>query len=237
MPRLLIINPNTSEPVTRSIATLARDELGDAAEITAVTARFGGRYIASRATAAIAAHAVLDAAATALRNGAAPDAIILGCFGDPGLAALREATGLPVLGFATTGFTVAARLPGRFLVATGGTIWCEMLSELAITLGVAPRIAGYVSIDEAASDPDRARAALAEAAARTGAARVVVGGAGLIPVMPRLAEGLPVPFLDPHRATLREALRVAREDAAAPAPSATEGLSEALSALLRAGAE
>jgi Asp/Glu/hydantoin racemase len=234
-PRLLVINPNTSDRVTAVIGELAREEAGAEAEVTAVTARFGAAYIATRAAAAVAAHAVLDVAAEALAGPAPPDAIVIGCFGDPGLEALRELCGLPVVGFAGAGFAAAAQEPGRFLVATGGTAWCEMLTELALLLGFAPRLAGIISIDEAAQEPGRAAAAVSEAAARTGAARVVLGGAGLIPVFPRIAGGLALPVVDPHRAAIREALRLAREPAAGRRPSASmesRGLSPTLEALM-----
>lgn len=51
------------------------------------TARFGARYVASRASAAIAAHAVLEAVAEHFGQ---VDAVAIACFGDPGLEAVRE---------------------------------------------------------------------------------------------------------------------------------------------------
>ena len=52
-----------------------------------MTGAFGPRYIASRVGYAIAGHAAVDAFA----NDTGPkDAVVLACFGDPGLAALKE---------------------------------------------------------------------------------------------------------------------------------------------------
>ena len=61
--RILLINPNTTSDVTDIVAGHARRIAGDAVEFVPVTGRFGARYIASRAAAAIAGHAALDAMA------------------------------------------------------------------------------------------------------------------------------------------------------------------------------
>ena len=61
------------------------------------TARFGARCIGSKAAATIAGHAVLD---TFARDGTEADAVIIACFGDPGVFALREPAPLPVVGMA-----------------------------------------------------------------------------------------------------------------------------------------
>ncbi|MCA4909721.1 MAG: Asp/Glu racemase, partial [Methylobacterium sp.] len=82
MMRLLIINPNTTDAMTRKIEAIGRASLPSTTRITAVSGRFGPRYISSRATFAIAAHAALDAYA---EHGRDADGVLLACFGDPGL--------------------------------------------------------------------------------------------------------------------------------------------------------
>ncbi len=66
--------------MTRKVETLARAMLPHEWEITAVSGRFGPRYIASRATFAVAGHAALDAYAM---HGTGADGVLLACFGDP----------------------------------------------------------------------------------------------------------------------------------------------------------
>ncbi|TXN10683.1 Asp/Glu racemase, partial [Methylobacterium sp. WL122] len=94
--RILVINPNTTEAVTERVVEHVR-RIAPSATIVPATGRFGARYIASRASAAIAAHAALDAYAA---FGAECDAVYLACFGDPGLLALREIAPVPVVGMA-----------------------------------------------------------------------------------------------------------------------------------------
>ena len=80
--------------------------------------------------AAIAGHATLDAYA---EHGADADAVLLACFGDPGLWALREGSAAPVTGLAEASF-LQARRHGGFAVVTGGAKWKPMLQRLALGL-------------------------------------------------------------------------------------------------------
>ncbi|TYB83761.1 aspartate/glutamate racemase family protein [Oceaniovalibus sp. ACAM 378] len=210
MPHLLVINPNTTAQVSEHVDALVRDEAGSAIDVRTVTASFGFRYISSRAAVAIAAHAVLDTAAQAISEGEKPDAILIACFGDPGLAALKEMTGLPVVGFAEAGILAAASEEGSFLIATRGEVWCEMLIELVRRLDLTSRVSGVFSIGDPDGEPSVIAESLSEQARASGASRVVLGGAGLIPSLPRIIEACTVPILDPHRAAVRKAIGLAR---------------------------
>jgi allantoin racemase len=137
--RLLLINPNTTESVTERVAARAREVVGDGAEIRAVTARFGARYIASRAAYAVAGHAALEALS---EHSESCDAVLLACFGDPGLAALKELSPMPVVGMAEASCHLACLLGRRFSIVTGGTCWGPMLEEFVAALGLSGRLAG-----------------------------------------------------------------------------------------------
>lgn len=241
LPRLLVINPNTSADVSQVIDTLVREETAGAAKVQTVTAGFGFSYISTRVAVSIAAHAVLDAAARAMTEGAEPDAIVLACFGDPGREALAEMTGLPVIGFAEAGLLAAAALPGTSLVSTNGTVWCEMLGELVLKLGLGDKIAGIRSIETVADDTQAVASCVRKSATALGADRVVLGGAGLIPNLSAIVASSRVPILDPHRLAIGKALRLAATPQTAPPPgqndvTETLGLSPFLSHALNGGA-
>jgi len=236
-PHLLLINPNTSAEITETIRQLALAEVGDRADVTAVTAPFGARYIASRTAVTIAAHAVLDAYASATADGSEYDAVIVACFGDPGIDALKEITDTPVLGFADGGLIAAAAEPGSFAIATIGEAWRDMLAELALRRGLSDRVAGIILIDDDARAPDIAGPHITAAAKSLGVDRVIVGGTGLIPVLDALAEQIGVEVVDPHRVTLHDAMRVVADPAGAAhgnlaSASPFVGLSSALLDLL-----
>lgn len=243
--RLLLINPNTSDDITALVAARARAIAGPEVEIRAVTGRFGARYVASRAAYAIAGHAALDALAAG--HGGC-DAVLLACFGDPGLLALKELSRLPVVGMAEASCHLACLLGTRFAIVTGGERWGPMLSEFVDALGLRSRLAGVRTVAptgaDIAADPDRALALLSEqcrsCAERDGADVVILGGAGLAGLAGRIAADVPVPVICSLEAGLRATLALAalrsaepREGSLARPPAVPSlGLPDALAALL-----
>ena len=213
-PQLLIINPNTSAGITALLHHNAQRLAGPSATVRAVTARFGAPYIACEASYAVAAHATLDAWAAALVSDLpAPDTVLIGCFGDPGLLALRETSAVPVTGLAEAAFIDAAR-HGRFAIVTGGARWQPMLQRLANELGFAQALAGIHTVSETgawlAAHPLEAQGLLADACSqavrRFGAQAVIVGGAGLAGMAALMAGRVEVPLIDSVQAGVRLAL-------------------------------
>lgn len=233
MRELLVINPNTSASVSELLQQHVQAEVGLHVRVRTVTARFGAPYIADEAGYAVASHAALDAWAAALARpqdgsgpAAATDAVLIGCFGDPGLLALRESSPVPVTGLAEAAFIEAAR-HGRFAIVTGGERWGPMLQRLAQALGHAPALAGIHTVvptgAQLAADPAAARNLLAQACRdavrQLGAQAVILGGAGLAGIAAQIQPGLGVPLVDSVLAGARWALR-----SHAPAPQrATAG--------------
>lgn len=215
MRRLLVINPNTSASVSALLQTHVQAAAGLHVQVSTVTARFGAPYISDEASYAVAAHATLDTWAAALAGAKeAPDAVLIGCFGDPGLLALRESSPVPVTGLAEAAFIEAAR-HGRFAIVTGGERWGPMLQRLAQALGHAPSLAGIHTVAptgaQLAADPAAARTLLAQACRdavrQLGAQAVILGGAGLAGMAAALQPGVGVPLIDSVLAGAHWALR------------------------------
>lgn len=250
MPRLLVINPNTTEAVTTLIARHALLAAGPGVALQTLTARFGAPYISCEASYAVAGHAVLDAwarfALTSALAGALStvhppafqaDAVLIGCFGDPGLFALREVCPLPVTGLAEAAFT-EAQGHGRFAVVTGGTRWRPMLERLALSLGLGDALAGIHTVHatgaQLAQDPVAAHALLLaacqEAQVRWNTQSVILGGAGLAGLAAPIAAALGFPVIDSVAAGTRHVLALA-EMAAAPSTGPSTANSTGLGAL------
>ena len=196
--RCLVINPNTSEAVTDTVLAACR-QAQPGVRWEGATARFGAAYIADEVAYAKAAHAALDAW-EAFHAG--QDAVLLACFGDPGLLALRELARVPVIGLAQSSFEAAAQR-GRFAVVTGGHAWAPMLSRFARLHGLDAKLVGIYTIDwtgaQIAADPDSALDALVAAAQKgidAGAQCILLGGAALTGLTPSLQPRLSVPVLD-----------------------------------------
>lgn len=247
-PRLLLINPNTTAAITRRVLAVARRAAAPQTRLAAVSGRFGARYIASRAAAAIAGHAALDALA---RYRGAYDVVVLACFGDPGLFALRELSARPVIGMAEASVNLACRQAERFSIVTGGERWGPMLEEFVAALGLSRHLASVRTVAptgaDIARDPQAAYALLAracrDAARRDGADMVILGGAGLAGLAEIIQPRVPVPLIDSTVAVIQAAESLAGQPPAKPArgvfaatpPVASVGLSPALAGALRRG--
>jgi Asp/Glu/hydantoin racemase len=220
MRRLLLINPNTSLHVSNLLRTHAQDLAGPQVQVEVRTARFGAPYIACEASYAVAAHATLDAWASALTPGEPRfDSVLIGCFGDPGLLALRQVSQLPVTGLAEASF-IAAAARGRFAIVTGGERWKPMLERLAHSLGFGEQLAVIHTVAPSgavlAADPQAAHKLLAkacvDAARASGAHSVILGGAGLAGMAAIIQPWVHVPVLDSVTAGVDHALRQAQPE-------------------------
>ncbi len=241
--KILLINPNTTPAITDLVLTHARRLAPAGVTLKAATGAFGPRYIASRAAAAVAGHAALDCYA---REGAGCDAVLLACFGDPGLDGLRELAEVPVMGLAEASCAAAAR-EGRFAIVTGGERWGPMLTEFAAARGYAASLLAVRTVAptgaDIARDPEGSLRLLGDAcraAATEGAAAVVLGGAGLVGLAARLQPEVPVRVICSLEAGMAAVLAACRNPAAKPTsgdyavtpPVPTVGLSEPLAALM-----
>jgi Asp/Glu/hydantoin racemase len=236
--RVLVLNANTTAAITDLVVReLAR--CAPATEWRPATAAFGAAYVATEASYAIATHAALDAYA---REGAGCDAVLLACFGDPGLFALREVARVPVAGLAEAAMAEASAR-GRYAIVTGGVRWKPMLERLALALGFDDRLAAIRTVApsgaEIAADPDRAMRVLADAcdacAREDGAEVVILGGAGLAGLAARLQADVGVPLIDSVHAGARAvaaALAAPHSLAVAPGQAPSVGLSADLERLL-----
>jgi Asp/Glu/hydantoin racemase len=230
--QLLVINPNTSAEVTLALQQQVQAQLetlagGRPFTLQAATARLGARYIANETSYAVAAHAALDAYALHEQQHGAPDAVLLGCFGDPGVWALRELSGRPVIGLAEAALREAAA-QGPFAIVTGGAAWGPMLQRLASTLDLPAPLLQVQTVAPSggalAQQRQTAMALLREAcetaAADPQVASLVLGGAALGGWADDLADGLRLPLIDSVAAGARALWTLAANPsspAAAPA--------------------
>lgn len=180
--KLLILNPNTTVAMTDAIVAEAARYAGPGVEVCGVTAAFGSAVIASRASFVVGAHAALEACRA---HAAGSDAVILGCFGDPGLAAMREVSPVPVVGLAEASILEAHRRGEPWSIVTAGEAWGPMLREIVTLCGAGERFTGVmmmpVSGFDVARDPEGFKIRVARvvtAAAGQGARHVILGGAG-----------------------------------------------------------
>src|SRR5215216_1419655 len=96
--RIRIINPNTTQSMTETIAQAARDVAASGTEIVAATSLNGPVSIEGHYDEAMSFLGLVDEIRKGEDEGT--DAYVIACFGDPGLLGARELTAAPVLGIA-----------------------------------------------------------------------------------------------------------------------------------------
>lgn len=141
------------------------------------------------------------------------DAIVPGCFGDPGLDGLRELVAIPVVGPGATAMLVAANLGHRFGVITVLESVVRPLENLALLTGVAAKLASVRSIDlpvlalndDPAATFDRLVATSRRAIAEDRADVLVLGCGTLSFRAAELQEVVDVPVINPLQVALRTA--------------------------------
>lgn len=141
------------------------------------------------------------------------DAIVPGCFGDPGIDGMRELVTIPVVGPGATSMLVAANLGHRFSVVTVLESIVRPLENLATLTGVAAKLASVrqigVPVLELNRDRDATFARLVETSHRAieeDRADVLVLGCGTLSFRAaELQEIVGAPVINPLQVALRSA--------------------------------
>lgn len=234
--KLLVVNPNTSDAVTDLLRRSVQAMVPAGVSVLTATASLGASYIADEVSYAIAAHAALDAWARHVSAHGEPDAVLLGCFGDPGVPALRELIAAPVLGLAEAAMLQAAE-GGRFAIVTGGAAWGPMLTRLARGLELDDALDGVHTVApsgaELLADRDAAIRLLADACraaapAGSGVQSVILGGAALAGMAAEIESAIGLRVIDSVQAGVEMLLRAA---ATAPVGRAERSATQAWSGL------
>lgn len=147
--RLLLLNGNANRAMTEQMALRARELLGSEGEVVTETAHRSVAYVESRRDAALSGAAVVELAERALADDGAGDAVLLACFGEPGMAAVRELSPVPVVGMLEASVLSALQLGSRFAIITPGVRWPRMIDDLLHDLGVRRRCLAIDAVDVA----------------------------------------------------------------------------------------
>jgi allantoin racemase len=141
------------------------------------------------------------------------DAIIPGCFGDPGLDGVRELVSIPVVGPGASSMLLAAGLGHKFGIITILPSVIRPLENLALLTGVSSKLAVVrdigIPVLELNNDRERTFERLIEVARETiecDRADVLVLGCGTLSFRSEeLQEAVGVPVVNPLRTALRTA--------------------------------
>jgi Asp/Glu/hydantoin racemase len=211
--RILVINPNSTHAVTEQMsAAVSAMRLPGGPQITCETLHEGPPGVETQAQVDASTGLLLDWLARRPEM-AASDAIIIGCFSDPGLHALREVYRQPVLGIGESGFNTASALAERFasIAIVAGSLTRHRRKIRA--MGFEHRYCGGLAVDmgvTALADVQRTRERLEGVGRRLrdemGAQAIVLGCAGFSMHREGLEQVLGVPVVEPTQAAVALAL-------------------------------
>jgi len=211
---LVVINPNSSEAVTKGIDTALAPLRGFGMPIRCMTLAEGPPGIESQAEADLTIGPMLTlAAAQADATG-----YVIACFGDPGLHALRDRTSLPVVGIQEAGVLMALALGQRFGVISILPASVPRHLRAFGAMGVLDRLAGDRAIGLGVADlADAARtlAAMVEMGRALrdldGADVLVMGCAGMAAFRGEIEAATGLPVVEPCQAGAALALGLRKE--------------------------
>lgn len=174
------------------------------------------------------------------------DALVIGCFGDPGLRSLRELLDIPVVGPAESTFYTAAQVAHRFGWLTILEPTVPLSHEQAEEYGLGDRCVSVRSVDAPVESIDHDADELVERMVAVGRTAVEEDGAeALFPGCMSLSfaqrheeiqERIGVPFLDPATIALEQACTWARQGIVQSSRTYPEPKTEKLTGLLGADA-
>lgn len=141
------------------------------------------------------------------------DAIVPGCFGDPGIDGIRELVNIPVVGPGVTSMLVAANLGHRFGIVTVLESIVRPLENLATLAGVSSKLASVrdigIPVLQLNDDLDATFQRLIEVSRRSieeDRADVLILGCGTLSFRAReLQDAIGVPVINPLQVALRTA--------------------------------
>ena len=151
----------------------------------------------------MAAHACIDAWYAFQKHNKQPiDGVLIGCFGDPGLYALKDLCDCPVTGLAESSL-IQASMYGDFAIVTGGQRWKVMLERLIQNLGYCSQLKSIITVDptgaELQANPLMAKDILTRAcdeAASHNVNAIILGGAGLAGYQSDIQPLISLPLID-----------------------------------------
>jgi allantoin racemase len=212
MPKALVINPNTSQAMTAEIERTAQRVFQSPWSCIVSAAPAGPESLESWSDYALASLTVLPLLAEHqdVDADASVDGIVLACFGDPGLYALKEAWHQPVVGIAEASMSLALLLGNRFGILAGMRRAVELMDSMVRTYGLEARYAGTEALDMRVLDFDKDRSAtlavletVSHKLRARGADVLLLGCAGLTGFVEELQMRVEMPVIDPVEAGCR----------------------------------
>ncbi|WP_017626100.1 aspartate/glutamate racemase family protein [Nocardiopsis chromatogenes] len=199
--RILLVNVNTSERVTRALADEARAAARPGTEVVALTPRFGPESVEGNFESYLSAVAVMDRVAS---YDGPYDAVVQAGFGEHGREGLQELCPVPVVDITEAAAQLACLVGGEYSVVTSLRRTVPQIRARLRLAGLDTRCASVrasgLAVLELERDHGAALRAIAAQAERAveedGADSIVLGCAGMAGLAEAVREATGVPVVD-----------------------------------------
>ena len=198
--RILVINPNSTTSMTEKIANAARNVAHSDTEIIPITSSQAPPSIQGYYDVAMCLSGLINEVHRAENF----DAIVVACFDDTGIDAIRCIVEVPVLGIGEAAYHAAAMLANRFSVITTLSRSVAGIEANLMRYGLMAKCAKVRATDIPVlklEENDRETIALIEQSIKTAiendsAEAIVLGCAGMTDLMDQLTEKFKIPIID-----------------------------------------
>lgn len=210
MKKILVINPNSSEDMTRDIRTTVAYGNDASFQVEVVRMAHSPHVLESFSDYTLAGTQVIAYLRELQEKGPFPyDGVVLACMGDPCLYAVKEACPVPVVGIAEAGLSMALLTGFKFSILASSAKAKPMMESMVATYGLNDRMASVetfeLPIDAFMSDPELLRSSIRAttvSAVAHGADVLVLGCAGMTMISRELDTLTSIPAIDPVKAGL-----------------------------------
>lgn len=209
-PTILVINPNTSQEMTEAIDRVAQTAVGMQAKAVTLRSQQGPHTIEGPLDAALGTAGMLEVIGAYT---ATFDAVVVACFGDPGVEALRMLVRVPVVGIGAAAFTQAAFMSQRFAIVTPSVGTPERYAAVTEAMGFSKQFIGTYQTALAVADFESGEPGClqtlvehAQQAVKAGAECLLFGCAGIADQIAEIEERVGVPCLASVAAGVSQAL-------------------------------
>jgi len=208
--RILVVNPNSNEIVTKALAdALAPIAFKDGPEIECVTLKEGPCGIETQEH--VESVTLPLSRLVAASNGT--DAFVIACYSDPGLHVCRDATSRPVFGINEAGVLTALARGDRFGVIAIGQRSIRRHVRYMRQMGLLERFAGERPLNMSVAETAAGERTLErmidvgkELRDKDSADVIVMGCAGMARHRQALEAAIGVPVIDPTQAAVAMAI-------------------------------
>jgi allantoin racemase len=212
MKKLLIINPNSSEEMTRDIRKTVSYANDETFSLEVVRMEGSPHVLESFSDYTEAGAQVITYLRRLKEQGPFPyDGVLLACMGDPCLYAVKEACPVPLVGIAEAGISTALLSGYKFSILASSAKAKPMMESMVMTYGLTARMASVetfaLPIDAFMEDAEVLRSSIrrtAESAAAHGADVLLLGCAGMTMLSDELDTLTNIPIIDPIKAGVEQ---------------------------------